>query len=177
MHFLYISFKIHQRGLTLRLWLFLNCVELYVLGARRTDGYRSRLKLMRQSGGSNMETFSATVLNGGVTPIKPSVVLASPSCVYKRTHCGHFTSIVKMLKANALSVVKQSVTRCRDTRSRHSEVQATAFCMTCDCEKGQNRTSFVSLTLSPPQRSCRRSRLHYTYISEIFLKKRERENH
>lgn len=48
-------------------------------------------------------------MGGGVTPIKPSVMLASLSCdvsiTYKRTYCGHFAGIVKMLKANALSVV------------------------------------------------------------------------
>lgn len=113
--------------------------------------------------------FCTSFKLGGVTPIKPSVMLASLSCLYKRTRCGHFAGIVKMLKANALSVVEQSVTRRCDAGSHHSEVQAAAFCMTCDCETGQNRTSFVSLSPSPPQRSRRGSRLHYTYISELFL--------
>lgn len=96
-----------------------------------------------------------------VTPVKPSVMLASLSCLYKRTHCGHLAGIVKVLKANALSVVKQS--------AMHAHTLLRCPPMTCGCETGQNRTSFVPLSPSPPQRSRRGSRLHYTYISELFF--------
>lgn len=33
----------------------------------------------------------------GVILIKPTVTLAPPQSVYKRTHCVHFTGIIKML--------------------------------------------------------------------------------